>query len=521
MRRRDRSRAAMLWACLLLPVAALDVFARGHRPLTPRGRSRSPAAAARRASSARTPRRATPGCIRGQLVSASLALAPDLVLRERDAAAEAAALAPSRPGRRSSRRTVCLAPPDAVLAEIGGSLRLFGGLPRLVARLCRRRARRGLRAARRARAHARRRARSSRVRGRDALLRDPHALPDALAPLPLALCRRRSRARSRRSRPPASRTFGAGGRAAARRAGAARCGGALVGAARSRARRAVPIRARRSCRRRVTRESSTCRRRSPTSRRSRSRRTGSCTSSRPGSPAADWASLRLSLALAHERYLGSDAASRATDSSASRSRAPARAPAHLIAVLRERLARVALPAPVEAITLASDETAPLAGRNLGLLPGDEADAALVPLRRSPARAAGRRRGDARRAACRASARARAARSRIAMPHVAHAIRVPLAATAPRPLWLLAEPQPLGASAGAQPWVLQRRARAHRIGLVGRRRCAPRLLRRRNAARRNGRGSIAITATAPTTANGSCTGCLRSAAGRPQMPAYHW
>src|SRR5207244_11844102 len=58
---------------------------------------------------------------------------------------------------------------------------------------------------------------------------------------------------------------------------------------------------------------------------------------------------------------------------------PARMPAHLIGVLRERLARVALPAPVEALILASEETAPLAGRNLGLLPGDAADAAQVPL----------------------------------------------------------------------------------------------------------------------------------------------
>ena len=47
-------------------------------------------------------------------------------------------------------------------------------------------------------------------------------------------------------------------------------------------------------------------------------------------------------------------------------------------MLRERLARVALPAPVEAITLTSDATAPLAGRNLGLLPGDDT-AATVPL----------------------------------------------------------------------------------------------------------------------------------------------
>src|SRR6185312_12565765 len=59
--------------------------------------------------------------------------------------------------------------------------------------------------------------------------------------------------------------------------------------------------------------------------------------------------------------------------------APARAPAHLHAVLRERLARVALPAAVEAIVLRSDETAPLASRNLGLLPEDEAGSVVVPL----------------------------------------------------------------------------------------------------------------------------------------------
>src|SRR5213078_551983 len=59
--------------------------------------------------------------------------------------------------------------------------------------------------------------------------------------------------------------------------------------------------------------------------------------------------------------------------------APARMPAHLIGVLRERLARVELFAPVESITLESEETLPLAGRNLGLLPDDEADAAQIPL----------------------------------------------------------------------------------------------------------------------------------------------
>jgi hypothetical protein len=59
--------------------------------------------------------------------------------------------------------------------------------------------------------------------------------------------------------------------------------------------------------------------------------------------------------------------------------APARMPSHLLGVLRERLARVVLPAPVEALILESEETAPLAGRNLGLLPSDEVADAQVPL----------------------------------------------------------------------------------------------------------------------------------------------
>ena len=82
--------------------------------------------------------------------------------------------------------------------------------------------------------------------------------------------------------------------------------------------------------------------------------------------------VRLTLTLAHERYVRQRGMPATVVPFALG--APARMPAHLLGVLRERLARVALPAPVEAITLASDETAPLAGRNLGLLPGDDADA---------------------------------------------------------------------------------------------------------------------------------------------------
>ena len=86
---------------------------------------------------------------------------------------------------------------------------------------------------------------------------------------------------------------------------------------------------------------------------------------------------RLQLTLAHERYLRQRGLPATVVSFALG--APARTPAHLTGVLRERLARVALPAPVESIVLTSEETAPLAGRNLGLLPEDEAAAVEVPL----------------------------------------------------------------------------------------------------------------------------------------------
>ena len=87
--------------------------------------------------------------------------------------------------------------------------------------------------------------------------------------------------------------------------------------------------------------------------------------------------VRLSLTLTHEHYLQQRGVS--PTQVPFMLGVPARMPAHLIGVLRERLARVALPAPVEALILESEETAPLAGHNLGLLPGDAADAAQVPL----------------------------------------------------------------------------------------------------------------------------------------------
>ena len=86
---------------------------------------------------------------------------------------------------------------------------------------------------------------------------------------------------------------------------------------------------------------------------------------------------RLTLTLTHERHVRQRGVPATVVPFALG--APARMPAHLLGVLRERLSRVALPAPVEAILLASEATSPLPGRNLGLLPGDEAAAVEVPL----------------------------------------------------------------------------------------------------------------------------------------------
>ena len=125
----------MLWICLLFPSLPLDVFARvqapadAARPFVVASGGHYPRVVAANASAEAAGIRA------GQLISSALALVPDLVLRDRHLAGEAQALAQLATWTLTFTPGACLAPPDAVLAEIGGSLRLFGGLPRLVARL--------------------------------------------------------------------------------------------------------------------------------------------------------------------------------------------------------------------------------------------------------------------------------------------------------------------------------------------------------------------------------------------------
>ena len=82
-----------LWACLLFPSLPLDVFARAQavpdveRPLVVGSGGRTPRVVAADAAAHAAGIRA------GQLLSAALAFAPELVLRDRDGDAEARALA--------------------------------------------------------------------------------------------------------------------------------------------------------------------------------------------------------------------------------------------------------------------------------------------------------------------------------------------------------------------------------------------------------------------------------------------
>src|SRR5690349_17584796 len=119
----------MRFACLLLPSLVLDVFARAHaaddtRPFVVSSGGHHPHVVAANDAAREA------GIRRDQLISAALALAPDVALRERDVEAENAALADIATLLLAFTPNVSLAPPCAVLAEVERSARLFGGLPR-------------------------------------------------------------------------------------------------------------------------------------------------------------------------------------------------------------------------------------------------------------------------------------------------------------------------------------------------------------------------------------------------------
>ena len=406
----------------------------------------------------------------GQLISAALALAPDArAARPRCATPKRARSRQSRRGRSRSRRRSSLAPPDAVVAEIGGSLRLFGGLTRLA----RARSRDGVAArwatrARLALAPTPRAAlllaRAGRTRARAAPRR---SCPRARAVAARAARPRRRDAR-RRSRPPASRRSARRG-AAARRARAALRRGARRHArsrARPRARSAAAVRAAAAFRERRLDAAGAGR---TTSRRSASASTGSC------SELAGWLLARglgvvaMSLALAHERYVRAarHAADRSCRSRSARRRARRRICSRCCASA-SRASRCRRRSRRSRWRATRPRRSPAA--TSACCPDDDADAVDVPLRRPAARAARRRRR--RRASrrtpsigpntrCAMAARGRRAH---AQPSRARPARGRSARRRPLPWPALPDPAPAVAARRsrsrsarlleAQPWVLR-------------------------------------------------------------------
>ena len=400
---------AMLWACLRLPSLPLDVFARAlapadaARPFAVTTGGHYPRIVAANAAAD------TAAVVPGQLVSASLALAPDVVLRDRDPSLEAAALA-ARRGLGHAVHAGGIA--RAARRGAGRDRRQPAALRRALAARVGARARRArsrLRDAARARAHAARgarcsRATSERIRSTRRSLTRRHgerALLAALAPLPLAHLD---------AAPEIVATLAAAGvttfgqACALPREALARRVGADFVATLDRARGLVPdprlpfvpppryegrlelpapvadVEALAFAANRLVHE------------------------------LAGWLAgrglgvLEMSLSLAHERYVGVKTGVPATAMRVALA-APTREPAHLIAVLRERLARVELPAAVEAVALASGRHGAARGPQ-PRPPARRRSRGDGAAHRPAARAPGRGRGDARHATRRASSRAR-------------------------------------------------------------------------------------------------------------------
>ena len=496
---------AALWACLELPALPLDVFARARMPDDTR-----PFAVG---SGGHTPRivladatARDAGLRAGQLVSAALALAPDLVLRDRDPAAEAAALACVATWIAQFTPMVTLAPPVAVLADIGGSLRLFGGRQRLAALLA---------AGARDLGYTARLAFAPTPAAALAFARaglvgtaTPSALDAALAPLPLAHFDVDSAARELLAAAGVG-TFGAA--AALPRDGLARRVGPAFVRTLDRARGAIPdprppfvppprYEGRLELPAAVERTDALA-----------------FAVQRLVHELAGWllgrglGVTRLALTLAHERWaVGRDTPAATTVGFALA--APARDVPHLVGVLRERLARLELPAPVVALTLASAEAAPLAepqsrpaarrrqhrrraaDRPAARAAGRTRRRLGRPARGAPARARAHRSGDtgARPARRTTGTIDRATRSRDGHVHYRRArsrhARCRRAAASSGPVRTAPAVAADRAAAVVQPARkasvgAARRPRTHRIGLVGRRRRAPRLLRRGEPYRR--------------------------------------
>jgi protein ImuB len=127
----------MLWVAVHCHRLALDVFLRGQEPSagTPTG-AVAPVAVLERLVLLQVdgPARAL-GLHPGMKRATALALAPELLALERNEVAEADALAQLAGWALQFTPSVSLQPPDSLLLEVAPSLRLFGGRERLLTRL--------------------------------------------------------------------------------------------------------------------------------------------------------------------------------------------------------------------------------------------------------------------------------------------------------------------------------------------------------------------------------------------------
>ncbi|PKO89655.1 MAG: hypothetical protein CVU18_03320 [Betaproteobacteria bacterium HGW-Betaproteobacteria-12] len=113
----------MLWLALHFPLFALEALPLRQSPSAVVGRGRILAG---------DPGATAAGVVSGQKLSTALGLAPGLRVFERDPAREARALADLACAAGRFTPSVSLAPPDGLLLEIGGCLRLFGGVAAIV-----------------------------------------------------------------------------------------------------------------------------------------------------------------------------------------------------------------------------------------------------------------------------------------------------------------------------------------------------------------------------------------------------
>jgi protein ImuB len=368
--------------------------------------------------------------------SAALALCPTLAIRPRDRDEETEALLGLAGWAAQFTPNVALEFHDALVLEVSGSLRLFRGLPAIVQRLREGLAELGFTATLAAAPTAMAASWLARAGG-ERFVPDPIALPDALAPLSIQLLAREREALEG-FMAIGVKTIGAA-LALPREGFARRFGQALLDALdRAHGRLADPRSwfvppARFHARLELPAEVTQTEALLFATRRLLVQLEGFLAARSGGVQ-------RLVLRLFH-------AESRATEVPIGLV-APARDAAHFTVLVRERFASVTLRDPVRALTLAADDVVPLAGETRALF-SDDAGPGGAP-------------GDWPKLVERLRARLGAAHvagialaedhrperaSRVAEPGAQYAL--PLAASGPRPFWLLAEPRPLD-EVGAVP-----------------------------------------------------------------------